>query len=92
MQEEADATERGIEAEGTSKLFQLGVLTVFMVSKRLSVACSVCAIFALKHRWLLFLSSMFGQHVISKLIFALAGISTDLTHQCFGLMSQFVTI
>lgn len=87
VQEEADATERGVEAEGTLKLFQLGVFAVLVILKGLSVAGSVCAVFALIDRRLLVLSRMFGQHVIAKLIFALAGISTDLTHECFGLMS-----
>lgn len=87
VQEEADATERGVEAEGTPKLFQLGVLAVLMILEGLSVAGSVCAVFALIDRLLLVLSRMFGQHVIAKLIFALASISTDLTHQCLGLMS-----
>ena len=81
VQEEADATERGIEAEGTPKLFQLGVFAVLMVLKGLSVAGGVCTIFALKDRWLFVLSRMFGQHMIAELVFTLAGISADLTHE-----------
>lgn len=81
VQEEADATERGIKAEGTPELFQLGMFTVLMVLKGLSVAGSVCTVFALIYGWLFLLSGVFGQHVIAKLIFALAGISTDLTHK-----------
>lgn len=87
VQEEADATEGGVEAEGTPELFQLGMFAVLVVLKCLSVAGSVCAVFALIDRWLFLLSRMFGQHVIAKLIFAFAGISTDLTHERFGLMS-----
>lgn len=81
VQEEADATERGIEAEGTPKLFQLGMFAVLMVLKGLSVAGSVCAVFALIDGWLFLLPRVFCQHVIAKLILALAGISTDLTHE-----------
>lgn len=81
MQEEADTTERGIGAEGTTKLLQLGVFAVLMVLKGLAVAGSIRAVFALIDRWLFPLPRMFGQHVIAKLIFALASISTDLTHE-----------
>lgn len=81
VQEEADATEGGIEAERTAELFQLGVFAVLMVLKGLPVAGSVCAVLALIDGWLFLLSRVFGQHVIAKLIFALAGVSTDLTHE-----------
>lgn len=87
MQEEADAAEGGIEAEGTPELFELGVFAVLVVLKCLSVAGSVCAVFAFKDRWLFVFPRMFGQHVISKLIFSFAGVSADLTHERFGLMS-----
>lgn len=81
VQEEADTTEREIKAEGTAKLFQLGMFAVLVILKGLSVAGSVRAVFALIDRWLFFLSRMFGQHVIAKLIFAFAGVSADLAHQ-----------
>lgn len=81
VQKEADAAERGIEAEGTAKLFQFCMFAVLMVLKCLAVAGSVSAVFALIDSRLFPLSRMFGQHVIAKLIFALAGISTDFTHK-----------
>lgn len=81
VKEEADAAERRIDAKSTAKLFQLGVFTVLMVLKRLSVGGGVCAVFALIHSCWFLLSRMFGQHVIAKLIFALACISADLTHE-----------
>lgn len=87
MQEEADATEGGIGAESTSKLFQLRMFAVLMVFKGLSVAGSIRAVFALIDRRLFVLSRMFSQHVVAKLIFALAGVSADLTHERLGLMS-----
>lgn len=87
VQEEADAAEGGIEAEGTPKLFELGVFAVLVVLKGLSVAGSVRAVFAFIDRRLFVFPRMFGQHVISKLIFSFAGVSADLTHERFGLMS-----
>lgn len=81
VQEEADATERGIEAEGTAELFQLGVFAVLVVLKGLSVAGSVCAVFALIDGRRLLLSRVFGHHVIAEFVFVFAGIRTDLTHE-----------
>lgn len=87
VQEQADAAERGVAAEGTPKLFQLGMFAVLVVLKGLSVASGVCAVLALIDRWLFLHSRVFGQHVIAELIFALASISADLTHERLGLMS-----
>lgn len=87
MQEEADAAERGVGAEGTRKLLQPGVFAVLVVLKGLSIAGGVWAVPAVIDRLFLLLSRMFGHHVNAKLIFALAGIGTDLTHKCFCLMS-----
>lgn len=87
MQEEADAAERGVGAQGAPKLLQLGVFAVLVVLKGLSIAGGVCAVPAVIDRLLLLLFRMFGHHMNAKLILALAGIGTDLTHECFCLMS-----
>lgn len=41
VEEEADVTETGIRAQGTPKLFQLGMFAVLMILKGLSVAGGV---------------------------------------------------
>lgn len=87
VQEEADATEGGIRAKGTTELLQLGVFAVLVVLKCLPVAAGVRTIFALEHNGLLLLSRVFGHHVITELIFAFACISANLTYERFGLMS-----
>lgn len=92
VQKEADATERGIEAESTTELLQLGMFAVLVVLKGLAVEGSICAVFALIGSWLLPLSRVLDQHVFAKLIFALADITTHLTYECFGLMSEFVAV
>lgn len=81
VKKEGDAAEGGVGAEGTAELFHLGMFAVLVVLKCLSVAGGVCAVFTLIYDGLFLLSRMFGQHMIAKLIFALAGISTDLTHE-----------
>lgn len=86
VEEEADAAEGGVEAEGAAKLFELGVFAVLVVLKRLTVAGGVRAVSALEHGRLSVLSGVFGQHVVAKLVFALAGVSADLTHERFGLV------
>lgn len=81
VKEEADAAKGGVEAEGTAKLFQLGVFAVLVILKRLAVAGGVRTVFALEHGRLSVLSGVFGQHMVAKLIFALAGVSADLTNE-----------
>lgn len=81
VKEKADAAKGGVEAKGATKLFQLGVFAVLVILKRLTVAGGVHTVFALEHGGLSVLSGVFGQHMVSKLIFALAGVSADLTHE-----------
>lgn len=87
VQEEADAAEGRVETESAAELLQLGVFAVLVVLESLSVTGGVCAVFTIINGRLFLLSRVFGQHVIAKLIFPFAGISTDLTHEGFGLMS-----
>lgn len=90
VQEEADAAEAGVGAEGTVELPQPGVSAVLVVLQSLSVAAGVGAVLALMNRWLLVLSGVFGQHVIAEFVLTLAGICADLTHERLGLVPQLV--
>lgn len=94
VQKQADRAERRVGAERTAELPQLGVLTVLVVLERLAIAGGIGAVFTLIGRrcCLLWPGRVLGQHVVVKFILALAGISTDLTHERLGLMSQLVAV
>lgn len=47
VEEEADVTETGIRAQGTPKLYQLGMFAVLVILKGLSIAGGVGTISAL---------------------------------------------
>lgn len=87
VQEEADAAEGRVRAEGASEFSQLGVPAVLMVLQRLSVAGGVRAVFAIVDGALFLRSRVFGQHVGAKLVLSLAGIGADLADERFCLVS-----
>lgn len=87
VQEEADAAEGRVGAEGAAVLFQPGVLAVLVVLESLSVAGGVRAVLAVVDGALFLRPRVFGQHVGAELVFALAGIGADLADERLGLMS-----
>lgn len=91
VKEQADPAEGGIVAERAAELLQLGVFAVLVVLQGLSVAGGVGTVAAPERSRPLVLT-VFGRHVLAELVFALAGVGADLTHEGLGLVSQLVAL
>lgn len=82
VDEEASAAVSGVGAEGTAELSSPGMFAVFVVVQSLAVACLIGTVLALEDWRLMALSlRVLEEHVLAKLVLALAGICTDFTYQ-----------
>lgn len=90
VQEEADAAEGRVEAEGAVELTDLGVFAVLVVLQSLAVAAGERTVPAAMHGRLPPPRAVFAQHVAAQLLLAFAGVRADLAHERLVLMPQFV--